>query len=464
MKTAIYFFIFCLTALMAHAGKSYILTVTRGDITISNNSTEPALVPGDTLFIPANGKYTSVQYRHLKGDSTNKIWIIWLPGSEVRLPKSFQQLSNYNMSYVVIQGMRYFNLFATSKFSFGVHDVVFDHCQWINPPGAFKDQPAIQWDDARSPVSMVFTGKKTQTFYNVTYQGCLFDGFQNCSVIEMSSNWNNANNEPRRSIVLDFKFVNDTFQNIIITAPGGLAAIMGTGFNCKVRGCYFKNILGPDPSPASHSASVLWFGSIDISGCKQENSYAQFLRCVPLGWKSIPGYLDKNTACRAWGNIIHNNLGYSGFEFIRNMRNERTEANGVYPIKAICVFNTIFRTRRNNGYSAYYGFVADNLEEDTIDCSYNMIISPECDFPFDATRGYIVANVLGKPKHLTMTGNKVFKSWMPNIVKDTLQFEPGPAALLAAPVKNYSFMDADFYGEPLSAKGKLYAGAVEKKR
>jgi len=382
----------------------------------------------------------------------------------VKLPKSFQQLSNYNMSYVVIQGMRYFNFYATTRFSFNVHDVVFDHCQWINPPGAFNDQPHIRWDDQYSPVSMVFTGRKTQTFYNITYSGCFFDGFQNTSVVEISSNWNSVNNEARRSIALDFAFINDTFQNIIITAPGTIEAIVGTGFGCKVRSCYFKNILGPEPSPASHSASILWFGSIDVSGCKQEDSYAQLLRCVPLGWKSIPGYLDKNTACRVWGNIIHNNIGYSGFEFVRDMRNARTEANGIFSIKAICVFNTIYRTHRNNGSGQYYGFVADNLEQDTLDCSYNMIIAPECDFPFDAARGYIVANVLEKTKHVTTNGNKVFKSWSPGIVKDTISYEPGPSALLAAPVKTYSFMNVDFNGKPLSAKGKMYAGAVEKDR
>jgi len=76
MKTTTFFLVFCLMALASHAGKSYVLEATRGDITISNTSTEPALVPGDTLFIPANGKYTSVQYRHLKGDSANKIWVI----------------------------------------------------------------------------------------------------------------------------------------------------------------------------------------------------------------------------------------------------------------------------------------------------------------------------------------------------------------------------------------------------
>ena len=287
MKRFCCLLLFCCIAVTVSAGKSYTLTATRGDLTISNTSTTPALEPGDTLFIPADGKYTSVQYRHLKGDSLNKIWVIWLPGSEVKLSGSYTQLANYNISFVSIEGMLHFNFYGTDRFSFGVHDVTFKNCKWINPAGAYKDQPPIRWDDPYSPVTMVFNGKKSQTFYNISYAGCVFDGYKNTGVIEISSNWSKNNNEAKRSIALDFEFINDTFQNITITNPANIQVIGGTGFNCKVRSCLFKNILGPGKTFASLSTSIFWFGSIDITGCKQENSYAHLLRCVPLDRKSV---------------------------------------------------------------------------------------------------------------------------------------------------------------------------------
>src|ERR1700730_13737928 len=106
----------CLVTTIARAGKSYTLAATRGDLIIGNDITNPGLQPGDTLFIPAEGRYTSVVYRHLKGDSLNKIWVIWLPGSQVKLPGSFQQLSSYNVSYASIEGMRHYNFYATHRF------------------------------------------------------------------------------------------------------------------------------------------------------------------------------------------------------------------------------------------------------------------------------------------------------------------------------------------------------------
>ncbi|HTE09782.1 MAG TPA: hypothetical protein VK645_02415 [Chitinophagaceae bacterium] len=458
--------IFCFITVSTYAGKSYTLSATRGDITISNASTTPALSPGDTLFIPAAGRYTSVQYRHLKGDSSNKIWVIWLPGSEVKSPVIYQQVSSYNVSYVSIEGMRHFNFYGTHRFSYGIHDIVFQHCQWVNPPGAYKDQPPLQWDDPYSPVSMVYAGRKYQTFYNVTFAGCMFDGYKNVNAIQISSNWNDSNNEINRSIALDFEFVADTFQNLTNTYPVSVQAITGTGFGCKVRNCVFKNILGPGSKQSSHSSSILWYGSIDVSYCFQENSYASLLRVIPGGWSRIPGYLNKNTACRAWRNIIHNNLSYSAFEFNRDIGGHRNKENGIYPIKASCVYNTIYRTRRTSYNGPYYGFVADNVNQDTLECAYNLIIAPEHDYPYDPGRGYIVAIVARAPKHQTVTGNKVFRTWDRSILTDTIHYKPGNAALLAGPAStNYAFITSDFNGKALTpGRSPAYVGAVEADR
>ncbi|MEP6748014.1 MAG: hypothetical protein ABJB86_09830, partial [Bacteroidota bacterium] len=452
----------CMIPLMAHAGNSYTLSATRGDIVISSLSTSPEMQPGDTLFIPADGKYTSVQYRRLKGDSLHKIYVIWLPGSQVKATSFFQQLTNFSLSFVIIENMLHYNFYGTSKFSYGVHDVEFKNCQWINPQGAYKDQPPIQWDDPYSPVSMVFTGKKSQTFYNITYNGCMFDGFKNVNVIQISTNWNTNNNEIRRSMALDFKFIADTFQNVTTTAPVTVGAIVGTGFGCTVNHCVFKNIVGPGSSQNSHSTSIMWYGSIDVSDCFQENSYAQLLLCIPRGWSGLPGYLDKNTACRAWQNIIHNNLSFSAFGFNQDIGGNRNDLNGIHVVKATCIYNTVYRTKRSSYNGPNYGFVADNVHQDSLDCSYNLVVAPETDYAFDINRGYIVAVVLQKPKHQVTVGNKVFKSWARNIIEDTIHYRPGNPALIANGTKTgYSFITTDFYGNKIPVNGPAYAGAVE---
>ncbi len=461
MKTTWIFF-FCFSALAARAGRSYTLQATRGNIIISNSSTRPALQPGDTLFVPATAKYNSVQYQHLNGDSSNNIVVIWLPGSQISSPKQFQSLSNFDVRFVLIENMLHDDFYGVSKFSYAVHDLRFRHCRWINPKGSYKDQPCQQWDDPDMPARMVFAGKKFQTFYNISYQDCFFDGFRNANVVQVSTNWNTGTPEIKRSMALDITFTSDTFQNITNTYPATVAAIAGTGFGCQVRHCVFKNILGAGSVQNSHSASITWYGSIEVSECLQENSYAQLLRSCPLGWSGLPGYLEPATACRAWRNIIHNNLSYSAFEFNQNLGGNRNKENGLFPIKAVCLHNTVYRTKRNSYNGPYYGFVVDIVNQDSLECSFNLIIAPEYDYPFDTSRKYIVAIVSSKPKQLVAKGNKAFKKWDKTILRDTIGYEPGPALKLTGGAASvYSFIKTDFYGRPLPSGRGSYAGAVE---
>ena len=112
------------------------------------------------------------------------------------------------------------------------------------------------------------------------------------------------------------------------------------------------------------------------------------------------------------------------------------------------MYNTVFRTRRNSYNGPYYGFVADNVNQDSLECAYNLIVAPETDYPFDAHRGYIMAIISKEPGHQIMVGNKVFKCWNKNIVQDTIDFVPGAAAALLGnpPAANYSVITVDFAG------------------
>ncbi len=440
----------------------YTLRITSGNIVISNRSTSPALVAGDTLFIPANGAYTNVQYQHLRSDTSNRIHIIWLPGSIVTSADVFQQSYDFNVTGVVIENMRHYNWFGTRKESYNIHHTDFVRCSWVNPKGSYKPQPCIQWDDQFAEVPMNFTGRKAQTFYSNSYIDCKFDGFFNVTVMQLSSNWNNANKEINRSICLDFVFLRDTFMNVANSRGTGVGAIAGTGFNCRIEGAYFKNISGPGSGHGAHNQSILWYGTINVSRSRQEDCYAAMLRCIPLGWTGLPGYRDA-AACRFYRNIIVRQLNYSAVEFGQNNAGNRDTARGFFPCNAICVYNTVYSTVRvtHNNPGFYYGFVCDVVNQDSIECKYNAGVRLEYDYPYDLKRGYAVAMVSKAARKTAIADNKIIRQYSKAVFADTLRFAPGPMLKLDKPGETYPFMDKDYNGNPLPASGPLYAGAVE---
>lgn len=440
----------------------YTLRVTSGNIIISNRSTTPALVAGDTLFIPGNGAYANVQYQNLRSDTANKIHIIWLPGSMVTSPDVFQQSYDFNVTGAVIENMRHYNWFGTRKESYNIHHTDFVRCVWTNPKGSYKPQPCIQWDDQFAEVPMIFTGKKTQTFHSNSYIDCRFDGFFNVTVIQLSSNWNNANKEINRSICLDFVFLRDTFMNVANTPGTTVSAITGTGFNCRVEACYFKYTSGPGTGHGAHSQSILWYGTIDVLRSRQEDSYAAMLRCIPLSWNGLPGYRD-NAACRFYRNIIVRQLNYSAVEFGQNNPGNRDTARGFYPCNAICVYNTVYSTVRvtHNNPGFYYGFVCDVVNQDSIECKYNAGVKLEYDYPYELKRGYAVAMVAKAARQTAIASNKIIRQYSKDVFADTLHFVPGPLLRMEKPGENYPFMDKDYAGNPLPVGGPMYAGAIE---
>ncbi|MEO6316032.1 MAG: hypothetical protein ABIU63_07230 [Chitinophagaceae bacterium] len=456
--------IFAFMPLWLHATR-HTLQAVSGSIIISNNIVTPALADGDTLYIPGGGAYTNVEYQNLTSDTVKKIHIIWLKGSVVFSPVTFQQCYDFNVVGVVIENMHHFNWYGTRKESYNMHNIDFVKCVWNNPKDSYKAQPCIQWDDQFAAKPMVFTGNKAQTFYNNRYIDCRFDGFLNVTVVQLSANWNRANKEINRSICLDFVFLRDTFTNVANTPGTTVSAISGTGSNCRVEACYFKYISGPGTGHAAHSQSILWYGTIDVLRSKQEDSYAAMLRAVPLAWTGLPGYRN-NAACRFYRNIIVRQLNYSAVEFGQNNVGNRDSAHGFYQCKAICVYNTVYATVRvtHNRPGYYYGFVCDVVNQDTIECKYNAGCKLEYDYPYDSLkRGYAVATVSRAALQSDIAENKIIPKYTTAVFLDTFHFVPGPLLRLQKPGEKYDFSDTDYAGNKLPLSGPLYAGAIEYK-
>ncbi len=443
---------------------SYTLGTLSGGITISNTTTSPSLVGDDTLFIPATGTYSSVQLQNLNGTSGHFIHIIFLGTNQITSPASFQQPSDFNSSYVKIDNEQYYNWYGHLTHSYLLHDITYSRFRVVNPTGSYKNQPFETWDDAFASTSMVFTGSKSQTFYNIQYLNCKWEGYADVTPLSFGSQWGSAG-ETKRSICTDITMAYDTFNHITATSASTPAAIYATAFNMVVHHSQFTDVAGVGSSHSSHNEAILWYGSGDAYDNYAAGNYAQFIRAVPLSWNGLAGYVGATVQMRFWNNIIYNQLSYSPFEIGQNNKGNRTSGNGLNITRATVVFNTIYRTVRASynppGY--YYGYVCDDVNQDTLDVSNNLIMLPENDYTYDASgrNNYTVAVISASPAFLTNNGNKPFATWTSSITQDTVSYIPSTSsALLDASVGTYSFRTTDYYGNAMN--GTPDVGAVER--
>ncbi|KAK6033562.1 tape measure domain protein [Ostertagia ostertagi] len=411
-----------------------------GAIDITQTNGGNTLASGDTLAV--TGTFSSTAIHGITG---TRIFID-ASGATVTSPyPAYQQDEWYDLDGVTIAGFYFHNWYGFTKMNRYVHDCKLLNIRVVNDAGShpegYINQPWMQWDKAAT-TDMVFAGAKSKTFYNDTIQGCYFDGFANTIVIRIGSNWNGTDNEINRSIALDFRFIGDTFKNVIRTTGGSVGAISGTGFKCYMDKMVFQNIDGVGSANASHNETVLWYGTIRMLRSRQSGCYAAMLRNVALAWTGLPGY--RNGEFSAWaGNIVDHQLSYSGAEFTTSNAGNRNTGNGFYPCQVYSVYNSTFNTvaRSYNSPYYYYGFAGcDVVNVDTVTANYNAGSKIERDYlDFRATwdsvnRKMIVAVIGGAPTVLTTTGNRIFETQSSAVFLDTAAFVPGFSLKLATPV------------------------------
>jgi hypothetical protein len=473
----IIFFVMVIASLRSHA-RSITITLS-GDARITSTayvinggtstSFSPALTGDDLLYISGATACSSINFRSLIFDTLHPLRIIWLPGAVVYSPRpnSFQQIFDYDVVGVSIEGMLHFNWYGTSFKSYNMHNDAWLRCQWYWPPGSNQDQVPELWDDKNNlgGNSMIFAGTKDKTFYRNSYTDCKFDGTFNASFVIMGSDWGNTGSEINRSIQLDALFIRDTFQNINQSPHINISAISGTGPNLRVLHCEFNNIAGDTSGHDAHNGTITWYGNATIMYNHQWHCYAQLYRGYSIAWNGLPGYRTGAKLVFA-ANIVEREYGYSGAEFGMNDVGNRDNAHGWYQCQNLCLYNTIYRTNRRLTGGLYYAGVCDVVNVDSITCRFNLIVLPEADQAYDSagrgylTGGYFVMVPSGNPTYSVINSNKCVATWSTAILLDTLSFRPGPLALLPTPGDLYSFLGTDFYGTGIPGTGPLYYGAV----
>jgi hypothetical protein len=459
----VFFSFFWIRTMAGHVPVNYKYEQHSGAPVITKNSTNPALMGGDTITLTGNFDEISLQGL----DGLGKEIVIDACGATQTSPVNFHQPEWFDLHYVKLLGLKSFNWNGTIKASYYINNFTIESCQFINPLGNYKNQPVLQFDNA-GYTQMIFTGDKNQTFYNNKIVRCRIDGFQDVTPVNFGSYWTHGTTDVNRSIFLDGEMYLDTVRNITNT-NNAVNVISGTGFGMKIHDCVLDSMeANTDAHQHNHAAEVLWYGSIDFYNNRMSNNYAAALRSITLGWTGLPGY--RHVAVRMYNNIIHKQLSYSAFEVSRNGAGDRDSAHGFLPIPSYCINNTIDSTVRHSYNGDYYGFVLDvvnagldnKTHTDSVFCYNNIIANPEYDRSYDSVqRKYITAIVSMAPTEIAVANNMVFKTFNQSVFTDAINYMPAKgSALIDKAVKQFSFRKTDINGRA-KAGNAFDLGAVE---
>jgi hypothetical protein len=445
-----------------HMPVNYLLDEHTGSLVVKGNINGHTVAGSDTLTI--RGRFNMISLQDLDGAGCEIV--VDARNAIQENPVVFQQPEWYNLHYVKLLGLRSYNWYGTIKASYYIDHFSIESCRFINPMGAYKNQPVLQFDNAAYP-QMIFTGEKKQTFHNIRIVKSRIEGFRDAPPLVFGSYWTPATREINRSILLDAEMYLDTVRNITNT-NAAINVIAGTGLNMKIHDCMLDSTeANPGAGRHNHAAEVLWYGSIDFYNNRLSDNYAAALRSIALGWTGLPGY--RGGAVRMYNNIIQRQLSFSPFEVSRNGAGARDSAHGFLPIPSYCIHNTIDSTVRASYNGDYYGFVLDVVNagldsvthSDSVFCFNNVILHPEYDRLHDnIARNYVLAVVSRAPTEIATGNNKVFKD-ASNSIFDNRAFMPAKqSGLIDKAVKEFGFRKTDINGR--GKQGKAFdLGAVE---
>jgi hypothetical protein len=456
-----------------YSGSKYTLSFTSGAINLAQTTDGHALIAGDTIQLNAAGSYTYMRSQGLNGTSAFHIVVLG-NGAQITSPSSFQSIEWFNSSYVDFKNVVWFNWYGKNTMDYTLHDLLFDggSVTWNGSSNRNNGQPWMQWDNASSPVSMVFDGTKAKTFHDVAFIGMVWAGISDTYFMTLGTGWGGA--DDNRSICTDFTFAHLLMQDFRNTASGGgidgnqVGGVFGTCFNIKIDHNVVDRLAASNAFQRAHIVAFAMYGNGEINNNRMDSSYAQMVRAVPLRWTGLTGY-DKGVYI--WNNIFHNGYDYSAFELGQNNKGDRNSTYLIYPTNDTVVFNTVYRTRASSYLASnagatyrYFARIMDDANQTPYInyLAYNIIGEPESDFTYDPTsnRNYEDAVISSANSNLLKTGNHHFQHWTTALWDDTLQFRPaaGSAFIDAGvtfPFRTGDFFDNSFYNAP-------DAGAVER--
>jgi hypothetical protein len=409
-----------MVALASWAGNRYTCSVTSAGMTMdgAGNGNNHSLTHGDTLDVPANGHYTDVSMQNVNGVLGDSIVIRWLAGSYISTTNQYSGIWTNN-SFVKVIGLTSHNLAGTPIWMYGGnHDLRITGSSFTNDFGGYSEQPAIIIDDQFTSNS-IFTGSKSQTFYNIRIDGANFGGFQNTLVCRFGAG-------SKRSICLDFEFDHNNIINL--TATGGVAPTWveynGFGGSCHDNWCD-SMLVNAGASQTTHDPVFSGYGYWNYYNNKLTNSYAQLYRIVPLQFTGLAGYRGYNVITNS---LLSWSESYSLCEISPDNGGARWAGYGGYVTwsDSTYIYNCmIFHSKRASHNGDYAGMICDLYPNNSgnqstyslptyvghIFVHNNTAVEPEADRTFDAaTRGYIIYYGAGVGNLVIDSGhNRVFQ-------------------------------------------------------
>lgn len=448
-----------LISVNSSAGTLYHWTgASSGSIVVDGTGTSGnhALSHGDSLDFPGGFVWLDIVFQNIQGILNDSIVIV-----NPRVGNStctFCTGDLLNLNYVKFINYTSHNNASTVIFAkainatagTGVYNCTFDHCKFWNDPGSFSSQCMVIFEDqfnASSP--MYFTGNINQTYHDITFQYCDFEGLINTDGFRRGT-------DTTRSICLHFNIQYDTCKYMINTT--GIAPEWFTANNCyggKIHDNVFVNFMYPTPycgscSYTGHTTWIALFGNDSIYNNRVDSGYVNSFRVEGMQFNGLPGFMGP---CKVYNNIDTRHYHYSMMEWSRNNMiagNWINRMDGYADSNSCQVYNnTLYFTNRDVVNGVYSGMLVDKYA-DSLTVYHNAVIAPEVDFTFDlATRGYIIfdGNGIGGP--LDTADNQVIATWALANLQDSISFRPLKTSSLYRSASNHApTVLTDFFNKP----------------
>jgi hypothetical protein len=394
---------------------------------------------GDTLNIQA-GTYPSMKATGLNGSAGNFITVNFLSGAHFDLLSYTFDNELVNCSFVKFIAIDV--LHCTHAIFHSIwgasHDLYWQNCNFRN----ITDQNCIQIGSTDHRKN--FDGTKAKTFYNFTFDTCLFDGSTLYGTFVSQYD----------GISLDMEVKNCTFRNI--TQPADVAYPIALDIHCygaKIHGNTFHGI-----GNFGHMQCIHLTGYGDVYQNMFYDNYANDVRCWPLTL-NLSGYTAGEN--RFYNNISHDKRKYSMFEINTNQQNSlETDGTGFfrYNPNNFVYFNTLVRS------------IAELFQANIVDfygadgtAKGNLIIQPETDNTYNPAHNYRVYNQAGTyhTSAVTQSNNYQRQFSVPADFDESSWSPVGGGTLLDNMSEDISYITTDFYGNPRKHGSASDAGAVE---
>jgi hypothetical protein len=406
------------------------------------------LQPGDTLYINP-GTYSGLSLGNLSGTAAHPITVTC--DKDAVFTTRAPQFNNFpNIAHLRFENFRFETYKSTCmKISGNSHDLLFRNFTITNASGySFH-----VYDPAK-----VFHGTKESAFYNFRWENVLVDGKTDGAAI-CNSNYSLSN---MISVALDFDVYKCTFRHFNNRIQAFSVIDLQRCFNLGVHECTFSDI-GMAESPIGHNVCIAVAGYVRAHGNRFHRQWANDARIWPMKLNAL-GYNGPDAVNRFYNNITWEKRKYPMYEHNQLQQADMDACSGYLSrTSSEIYFNTLYRSRKAASSKDPYCATLVDVYGPDVTIKHNLVIEPEADVPFDASRNYVYHLGAGPQPGLTADNNLVFRTWAEAGLLDTESFTPSPTS----PVRDaadgrISYIIKDHYNHGRYIGAAADVGAVER--